>query len=1374
MSCKDLRQLASGIVFLTIFCCQAHGFQAFFQCTTEAEANLPVSELVLAENQYYSGVPKQTNNDFTLPIGFFRLVPVNENFQNDLADEDVLNAINNTLTESEVKYDLSGCGFSFAHFEAIDVQGSTHEQISTNINILMSSIYNTFHNEMIVMFLLPDTYYINGNQYNCGGYVGGVKLLWSEHCLSEFSSDILSHEAGHMMSLSHTFSGGGGSQTNVFSVLGPDNEIHDYLSNCPGELVDGSNCLVKADLLCDTRPEANSCCTQIKDLNAEYYVYSEQYGWLEGGSYYVPNYEHPVFTEHPWWSQQAFFDMYLDPIDPCLSVTTLWDCNADEMSNPFETDGFYNVMTYPGAECPTAFTPDQMEKVVAYLNNSTHIPQVQDIITDLFITEDGDEDQDESTYSTIYSAFDFISSDHFQQYRVFVMPDYEGVETQHVKLNSNGHRDILPGYDGKPIFVNLIGVSSITGSGDDLVWVPALQGDILVHQDETACKAPISVYGRVDLTIENLAFENFGYARQFGPLFESGTVIDFRGSSLELHNCGFNENGLLTTRSSTADECSGVVYFAPRQEPHLVVSNCLFTNNQSPSGPAVAIGMGDVEGAGAGFATFEQTTFADNHYTAGATERGALHVQALGSSILRNCIFSGSDPNHGTPGNQMPLEVEFSVPTELLATIENCLFDQEDWIDQHLSQLDPSNIVIDHTETPGYVSAQNLDYRLRWDSICMDKGSSSVSMDFDLTPSDIGWKPNYQETEISGTLTLTEPGNYQVVGTTTISGTDTVIPDGTTIRADAAYSILIRDTNASGGYHITAGDPNGARTAFVGSSSGGGFVFGSTSTAPNLATLSLDGVLFNRGATFSLGFLWFNYCTVNIDGANGNVKFGDYDHTEVVFDEICQGEFKNYDFTAVHIANTTSGIGCIDVQYSDVDLHNIVFDRVNFGQDPWYWKVLHYGTIPGNPTHVIANCSFDAQDNDYFIVPMILDGATINMHHNQFYQIEAGAISMGSTTLNMKNGAANEFSKPINSTYDQYPIIDGYQSASNLACGYNSFIDGEINAGNMFIISGCASTDWTNNFWGLACDDEVSPAGHIPQCADYTPQLAECPEQIIPCEDQDEESELYALGVSSNTLLNYEAAVAYWYQLMIDYPDSKYCTEVTSSIKSIGLFTEYGAESYEDVRGFLEQAAAESEPVDELLSVYQVCSAWCVEARHGDRVGAVALLDSLSEEKRGNEKALELIDTALAEIALYPTQGQGNSLDLDAQVAELVRRQDRQLAFHRALVPAMTKSPLVGTIEPSMLVPTRFGITSCHPNPFNPAVTIELESIGDEFLRLGVYNITGQLVHVLHEGTITSGTHKFNWTAEAQSSGLYLVRAQQGNQASVAKVMLVR
>jgi len=71
-----------------------------------------------------------------------------------------------------------------------------------------------------------------------------------------------------------------------------------------------------------------------------------------------------------------------------------------------------------------------------------------------------------------------------------------------------------------------------------------------------------------------------------------------------------------------------------------------------------------------------------------------------------------------------------------------------------------------------------------------------------------------------------------------------------------------------------------------------------------------------------------------------------------------------------------------------------------------------------------------------------------------------------------------------------------------------------------------------------------------------------------------------------------------------------------------------------------------------------------------------------------------------------------------------------------------------------------------YPNPFNPSTQIEysLEQAGT--VRLEVFDLQGRLVESLVNTQQQSGTHRIQWLASSQSTGLYFVRIQFENSQS--------
>ena len=80
--------------------------------------------------------------------------------------------------------------------------------------------------------------------------------------------------------------------------------------------------------------------------------------------------------------------------------------------------------------------------------------------------------------------------------------------------------------------------------------------------------------------------------------------------------------------------------------------------------------------------------------------------------------------------------------------------------------------------------------------------------------------------------------------------------------------------------------------------------------------------------------------------------------------------------------------------------------------------------------------------------------------------------------------------------------------------------------------------------------------------------------------------------------------------------------------------------------------------------------------------------------------------------------------------------------------------------------PKSFELLRVYPNPFNPSTQIEysLEQAGT--VRLEVFDLQGRLVESLVNTQQQSGTHRIQWLASSQSTGLYFVRIQFENSQS--------
>ncbi|MCH8487741.1 MAG: T9SS type A sorting domain-containing protein, partial [Candidatus Cyclonatronum sp.] len=110
-----------------------------------------------------------------------------------------------------------------------------------------------------------------------------------------------------------------------------------------------------------------------------------------------------------------------------------------------------------------------------------------------------------------------------------------------------------------------------------------------------------------------------------------------------------------------------------------------------------------------------------------------------------------------------------------------------------------------------------------------------------------------------------------------------------------------------------------------------------------------------------------------------------------------------------------------------------------------------------------------------------------------------------------------------------------------------------------------------------------------------------------------------------------------------------------------------------------------------------------------------------------------------------------------------------------------TEARLMITIDPGNAthipdegLPSVFTLQQNYPNPFNPTTTIRYALPETAEVRLEVYNVLGQRVAVLVNGTQQAGWHTASFDASRLSSGLYLYRLQAGSYVETRSMILVK
>ena len=80
------------------------------------------------------------------------------------------------------------------------------------------------------------------------------------------------------------------------------------------------------------------------------------------------------------------------------------------------------------------------------------------------------------------------------------------------------------------------------------------------------------------------------------------------------------------------------------------------------------------------------------------------------------------------------------------------------------------------------------------------------------------------------------------------------------------------------------------------------------------------------------------------------------------------------------------------------------------------------------------------------------------------------------------------------------------------------------------------------------------------------------------------------------------------------------------------------------------------------------------------------------------------------------------------------------------------------SISDSQVYPVSYNILKTYPNPFNPAINIEITSFEEIITDISIISFNGQFVQNIFKGKIFNSTQTISWEPNNLSSGIYLVR----------------
>jgi hypothetical protein len=162
-------------------------------------------------------------------------------------------------------------------------------------------------------------------------------------------------------------------------------------------------------------------------------------------------------------------------------------------------------------------------------------------------------------------------------------------------------------------------------------------------------------------------------------------------------------------------------------------------------------------------------------------------------------------------------------------------------------------------------------------------------------------------------------------------------------------------------------------------------------------------------------------------------------------------------------------------------------------------------------------------------------------------------------------------------------------------------------------------------------------------------------------------------------------------------------------------------------------------------------------------VGAVEMTLS-----HGKDFALTLTGDAL--ISDYLTDGNTTRLMIVEPTGNSLFTANGDFTIESVIAASNSDSYM----QTSVNTPKDYNIGSAYPNPFNPITQMKLDLNTDAKVSVKIFNTLGQLVDVIAEGQMVSGSYSLTWNGTNAASGVYFIQTEIAEQVHSQKIMLIK